>query len=183
MSRPLQPILVVLVYRGGERFRRALASIDRSEDHFRRVVISVTGPRGGHDMRAVEEYQRQRAEAGRPSKVELICSGVELRTMDHQRFWIDYVQHTGARPDDWIYWLAYDDEVRPAGIERITDEAGNWSLEPGTASTTPSAIPYCGTGIPLPRWRAGRPSRCPAPRGCRWPSGSPTSCGSRRTCR
>ncbi len=140
MTRPLQPILVVLVYRGGDRFRRALTSIDRSEDYFRRVVVSVTGPRGGQDMRAVEEYQRQRAEVGRPSKVELICSGVELRTMDHQRFWIDYVQHTGARPDDWIYWLAYDDEVRPAGIDRIIDDAGNWELEPGTAYFGPWAM-------------------------------------------
>ena len=137
---PVQPILVVLVYRGGARFLRALESIGRSEHLFRRIVVSVTGDNEGDDMQAAQAYLREHAEAGTPSKVELICSGVELRTMDHQRFWISYLERTGGHPQDWIYWLAYDDQVRPLGIERIVDEHGNWPLEQGTAYFGPWAM-------------------------------------------
>lgn len=137
---PLQPILVVLVYRGGARFLRALESIGRSEHLFRRIVVSVTGDNEGDDMQAAQAYLREHAEAGTPSKVELICSGVELKTMDHQRFWISYLERTGGHPQDWIYWLAYDDQVRPRGIERIVDEHGNWPLEQGTAYFGPWAM-------------------------------------------
>ncbi|MBK9738908.1 MAG: hypothetical protein IPO93_05260 [Actinobacteria bacterium] len=138
--RPLQPILVVLVYRGGARFVRALKSIDASEHHFRRIIISVTGPHTGNDMQTVERYMRERAEAGNPSKLELICSGVELPTMEHQKFWIDYVERTGGRGNDWIYWLAYDDEVRARGLDDLVDADGNWPLTPGTAYFGPWAM-------------------------------------------
>ena len=137
---PLQPILVVLVYRGGDRFERALESIDGSEQFFRRIVISVTGAFDSPDMSLVRKYVRRRLDDGRPSKIELICSGVELPTMDHQRFWISYVESTGADEHDWIYWLAYDDQVRPRGIESIVDAQGSWPLVPGTAYFGPWAM-------------------------------------------
>jgi hypothetical protein len=140
IHRPIQPILVVLVYRGGARFLRALESIERSEHLFRRVIISVTGANDGEDMRAAQSYVRARTVSGHPSKVEVICSGVELKTMDHQRFWISYLEHTGGDPQDWIYWLAYDDQVRPRGIEQIIDGKGNWPLAQGTAYFGPWAM-------------------------------------------
>ncbi|MDO8307755.1 MAG: hypothetical protein Q7V58_05270 [Actinomycetota bacterium] len=137
---PIQPILVALVYRGGARFVRALESIGASEHHFGRVIISVTGPNDGDDMHIAQAYLQDRSDCGEPSKIELICSGVELKTMDHQRFWISYAERTGTRQQDWIYWLAYDDQVRKPGIDRIVDEHGNWPLENGTAYFGPWAM-------------------------------------------
>jgi len=72
--------------------------------------------------------------------VEVICTKRELPTMQHQRFWVDYLESTGTRPDDWIYWLAYDDEVRTRGIESIIDAEGSWPLQPGTAYFGPWAM-------------------------------------------
>ena len=85
-------------------------------------------------MRLARQFQQEH-----PS-VEVICTGKELPTMQHQAFWIDYLQRTGAKPTDWIYWLAYDDEVKPTGIERIVDEHGNWPLEQGTVYFGPWAM-------------------------------------------
>ena len=72
--------------------------------------------------------------------IEVICTERELPTMDHQAFWIDYLQETGARGTDWIYWLAYDDEVRVRGIEAIINHDGTWPLEAGTAYFGPWAM-------------------------------------------
>lgn len=128
-----QPILVCMSWRGSERFARALLSIEASRQHFSRVVISVTGAIDGPDMVMAREM------AERDRSVEVICTGVELPTMKHQEFWITYLQTTQARPDDWIYWLAYDDEVRNRGIDAIT-HGGAWPLEPGTAYFGPWAM-------------------------------------------
>ena len=136
----VQPILVVLVYRGGERFQRAMDSIGPAEHLFRRIIVSITGPEDSADMATVRDYLSQRHESMTASKVEIICSGVELPTMEHQRFWIDYAERTGATPDDWIYWLAYDDQVRARGIEALLDDAGNWPLTPGTIYFGPWAM-------------------------------------------
>ena len=139
-DQPVQPILVVLVYRGGERFQRAMESIDPAEHLFRRIIVSITGREDSADMTTVHDYLSQRRKLARPSKVEVICSGVELPTMEHQRFWIEHLEMTGASPDDWIYWLAYDDQVRARGIEALIDGAGNWPLAPGTIYFGPWAM-------------------------------------------
>ena len=57
--------------------------------------------------------------------MEVICTGEEWPTMQHQTFWVEYLIRSGL-VQDWIYWLAYDDEVRASGIEAIVDEAGSW---------------------------------------------------------
>lgn len=131
---PTQPILVMMSYRGGERLARCLRSIERSAHHFSRIVLSVTAAHDSDDMRQCEELQR------RNPKVEVICTGRELPTMLHQAFWVDYLQRTGARATDWIYWLAYDDEVRARGINALIDEVGNWPLHHDTVYFGPWAM-------------------------------------------
>jgi len=159
-DRTAQPILVVLVYRGGERFARAMDSIGPAEHLFRRIVVSLTGPPDSVDMTTVNEYLVVRERSGTPSKVEVICSGVELPTMEHQRFWIEHLERTGASHDDWIYWLAYDDQVRVRGIEALVDANGNWPLLQGTIYYGPWAMrheqadhPFDGPwDVPIESW-------------------------------
>lgn len=127
------PILVCMSWRGGERFARALRSIEASRHHFSRIIISVTGSINGPDMALARET------AEREPSIEVICTGVELPTMKHQAFWVTYLQTTQANPTDWIYWLSYDDEVRAHGIEAITLN-GEWPLKPGTAYFGPWAM-------------------------------------------
>lgn len=154
MSERLQPILVVMVWRGGQRFERCLASIAASSHHFRRIVLSVTSAPDSDDM------QRAQAFADQHPGVEAICTGRELPTMAHQAFWVDHLERTGTSPADWIYWLAYDDEVRLRGIDAIVDADGNWPLKRGTAYFGPWAMrheradhPYDGPrDEPLESW-------------------------------
>ena len=128
------PILVCMVWRGGDRFARCLASIREAREHFSRIIISVTGPVAGADMRLA-----QAAQSNDP-RIEVICTEREMPTMQHQAFWIEHLLATGAKESDWIYWLAYDDEIRPRGIEAITDSSGAWPLTPGTAYFGPWAM-------------------------------------------
>ncbi len=123
-----------MTWRGGARFERCLASIEQSIDHFDRIVLSVTSEHDSPDMQAATEFQRQH-----PS-VQILCTGRELPTMQHQAFWVDHLEKSGARPSDWIYWLAYDDEVRGKGITAITDESGDWPLKVDTAYFGPWAM-------------------------------------------
>lgn len=139
-----QPILVVLVWRGGERFRRALESIGPSEKYFSRVVLSITSEPDSADVRVAHEYIAQRALTGESSKAEIICTRSEFPTMKHQAFWIDYLERTGARDDDWICWLAYDDQLRLAGLSAVTDEDLNWQLERGVTYFGPWAMRHEG---------------------------------------
>jgi hypothetical protein len=118
MNMPVQPILVCMSWRGGPRLDRCLASIAASQHRFARVVISVTATEDSEDMRRAVEFQR------RNPNVEVLCTGQELPTMQHQAFWVDYLKATGVSRGDWIYWLAYDDEVRPRGIDAIIDRRG-----------------------------------------------------------
>jgi len=134
VARPVKPILVCMVWRGGARFERCLASIGLSVNSFSRVVISVTASEDSEDLKRAREFQRDH-----PS-VEVICTGRELPTMAHQAFWIDYLDATDSSPDDWIYWLAYDDQVRPQGITALVDPAGNWPLDADTAYIGPWAM-------------------------------------------
>ena len=123
-----------MAWRGGARFKRCLASIAASQHHFQRVILSVTSDENSDDMRAAQAFKKQHP------RTEVICTGRELPTMQHQAFWIDYLQRTGATPTDWIYWLAYDEVVKPTGIDRIIDTEGNWPLQPGTVYFGPWAM-------------------------------------------
>lgn len=130
----LQPILVCMVWRGGKRFERCLRSIHAARPFFSRVVLSIASDPNSEDMRQALE-----AQITDPS-IEVLCTQRELPTMQHQEFWINYLQSTGAGSSEWIYWLAYDDEIRTTGIEAVTDEDGNWPLHIGTAYFGPWAI-------------------------------------------
>ena len=132
-SPKVQPILVCMVWRGGERFARCIESIQRSRKYFSRVILSITGPIDGDDMRRARALQED------DSSIEVICTGVELPTMKHQDFWITYLQTTQTRSDEWIYWLAYDDEVKQSGLAHIAND-GSWPLTPGTAYFGPWAL-------------------------------------------
>jgi hypothetical protein len=131
---PLQPILVTMVWRGGARLERCLRSIAASKQHFSRVLVSVTSAETSEDMRLARAFAREQP------GVEVICTGSELPTMQHQAFWVDHLERTGAQPSDWVYWLSYDDEVRLTGIEAIVDSKGNWPLVHGTAYLGPWAM-------------------------------------------
>ena len=133
-----RPVLVCMVWRGGKRFERCLRSIEASGNYFQRVVISVTGEPASEDM--VHARQAQLAD---PS-IEIICTGRELPTMNHQAFWIDYLVSTGTSLEDWIFWLSYDDELRVKGIEAIVDQHLHWPLESGTAYFGPWAMRHEG---------------------------------------
>lgn len=135
MSAPgNQPILVCMVWRGGDRFERALQSIRAGRRYFSRVILSITGPPDGADMQAALDFR-----SVEPT-VEVLCTETELPTMQHQAYWVDYLAHTGVRSSDWIYWLSYDDELRVTGIENIVDDRANWPLVPGTAYFGPWAM-------------------------------------------
>ena len=134
LNEPLKPILVMMSYRGGERLQRCLDSIAAAEHHFKRIVLSITAPEESDDMRMATKFQQQHP------KAEVICTKIELPTMAHQAFWIDYLERTGATKNDWIYWLAYDDQVRTRGIGNLVDENGNWPLKHGTAYFGPWAM-------------------------------------------
>ena len=130
----MQPILVCMVWRGAERFDRCLASISASQHHFARIIISVASTPDSSDM------IRAMAFKGEHPNVEVLCTQREVPTMQHQAFWIDYLKRTGAQGGDWIYWLAYDDEVRGRGIDAITGDDGNWPLKQGTVYFGPWAM-------------------------------------------
>ena len=75
-----KPILVCMVWRGGDRFARCLRLVGEAAGFFSRVVISVEGNANGLDM------QLARATRLRYPFVEVICIGTELPTMQHQAF-------------------------------------------------------------------------------------------------
>ena len=115
MTLAVQPTLVLPVYRGAERFARALGSLPSSEEDFARIIVSINGAHTSDDMAAITEYSRAHS-----SKVEIICTGQEFPWMAHQYFWLTHLEATGALPTDWIYWFAHDDEIRPSGIASTT---------------------------------------------------------------
>lgn len=136
-NAPIQPILVVLVWRGGDRFQRALDSIRDSEKYFKRIILSITSAPDSEDMKIAERYLQESAHLGEPSKAEIICTQTELPTMQHQAFWIDFLQKTSAKESDWIYWLAYDDELCPNAIGNLIEPSGSWPLATDTVYIGP----------------------------------------------
>lgn len=134
-----KPILVMMTYRGSERLRRCLKSILAAEHHFSRILLSVTAETHSEDHQICLDFK-----ATKLPRAEVICTQRELPTMLHQEFWVDYLSATGVRRDDWVYWLAYDDEVRLRGIDALTSEDGEWPLQVGTAYFGPWAMRHEG---------------------------------------
>jgi hypothetical protein len=80
--------------------------------------------------------------------------------MEHQSFWVDYLAESGTQPTDWIYWLAYDDELNTAGIAQVQDWNGSWPLSLDTVyfgpwamrHETPTELWSCNTLDDMPVW-------------------------------
>ena len=137
MSEQLQPVLVLPVYRGGDKFRRALASMRPAESYFRRIVVSLNASRGSSDENIIEEYR-----ATGSSKVEVIQTNAELPWIPHQYFWLDYLSKTGERARDWLLWFAHDDQLRLRGLHSIADVDRSWRLTEGTIYLGPWGMRY-----------------------------------------
>ena len=137
MTAPLQPVLVMPVYRGGAKFQRALESVRGAEDFFKRVIISLNSPLGSPDERTVEDFR-----AAGDTNIEVIQTGEELPWIPHQFFWLDYLESTGEGSGSWVMWFAHDDELRPRGISNLVDHQGNWPLEDGTIYLGPWGMRY-----------------------------------------
>jgi hypothetical protein len=130
----IQPILVMMSWRGGARLERCLASIARNKHRFKRVVISITASVDSEDMKIANAFH-----ANYPD-VEVLCTSTELPTMVHQQYWVDYLEGSHTSSGEWIYWLAYDDELNTYGIDRVVDENGSWPLEANTVYFGPWAM-------------------------------------------
>lgn len=130
----VKPILVVMVWRGGERFARCLSSVASSAQYFSRIVLSITSELDSSDVQLANAFKSEHPE------VEVICTGVELPTMQHQDYWVTYLEQTGAKDTDWIYWLAYDDQVWPRGLQVLTNSSAELSLDANTVYFGPWAM-------------------------------------------
>jgi hypothetical protein len=129
-----RPILVMMSWRGGERLQRCLTSIAINKNNFTRIVISITATPDSEDVKLAKAFQEQNPE------VEVLCTNIELPTMEHQSFWVDYLADSGTQPTDWIYWLAYDDELNTSGIAQVQDSNGSWPLSLDTVYFGPWAM-------------------------------------------
>ncbi len=125
------------VYRGGEKFVRALASIRDVESYFRRIVISLNGPLDSADQHTMAEYR-----ALSPSKVEVITTGEEIPWIPHQFFWLSYLERTGENSGDWVMWFAHDDELRLRGIRSFAGPDKSWPLRDETTYLGPWGVRY-----------------------------------------
>ena len=137
MTTPVQPVLVLPVYRGGAKFARALASIRPCEHLFRRIVVSLNSSEGSEDRATVAEFLAQG-----PSRIEVIQTGAELPWMQHQYFWLTHLEQSGETGDDWVMWFAHDDQLRPRGIANLVDSDGNWPIEPHVTYLGPWGMRY-----------------------------------------
>ena len=129
-----KPILVVMVWRGGERFTRCLDSIAEGTQYFSKIVLSITSQPDSADMVAGREFQENH------SNIEVICTGRELPTMQHQDFWVTHLENSGVKPSEWIYWLAYDDQIWPTGLKALTDSNNELHLDPKSVYFGPWAM-------------------------------------------
>jgi len=125
------------VYRGGEKFNRALSSVRAVEPFFRRIVISLNSTVDSPDQDSIEAY---RAEG--PTKIEVVQTGREIPWIPHQYFWLNYLETTGESTDAWIMWFAHDDELRLRGLEALVDQQGSWPLESGVIYLGPWGMRY-----------------------------------------
>jgi hypothetical protein len=129
-----KPILVVMVWRGGDRFLRCLHSLEAASKYFSKILISVTSTPDSPDVQAAREF------AARHKSCEVICTGVELPTMAHQDFWITHLENAEVSPSEWIYWLAYDDQVWAPGLAALANEDHELRLDPESVYFGPWAM-------------------------------------------
>jgi hypothetical protein len=158
-----QPILVMMSWRGGARLQRCLDSIAENTDQFKRIIISITATTDSEDMTIARAFQSQHP------KAEVLCTSTELPTMEHQAFWVDYLEQSGAQPTDWIYWLAYDDELNTFGITQIHGPDGSWPLELNTVYFGPWAMRH---ETPTQLWSGSDQDETPV--WTSFPQGGPT---------
>jgi len=129
-----KPILVVMVWRGGERFTRCLDSIAEGTQYFSRILLSITSDPASEDVLVAKDFQMKNP------NVEVICTGTELPTMEHQDYWVTQLEASGAKTSDWIYWLAYDDQIWPAGLKALTNSKHELTLDPDSVYFGPWAM-------------------------------------------
>ena len=126
VSMDLRPILVVPVYKGGERFTRCLASIEKAEQYFSAVLLSINSDPGSADLIQARDFQDRSG-----IHVQVINTTFELNSMSHCRFWSKYLQDCKIPESKHLMWLGHDDELDTKGLADIC-HAGDWSLSPDT---------------------------------------------------
>jgi hypothetical protein len=121
-----RPVLVIPVYRGGERFARCLRSLVCAAEYFSSVVISINGPAESLDLQAAEGFQLQAGLA-----VAVLNTTVEMNSMSHSRFWTNELRRRHLPATAHVMWLGHDDELNPEGLALACPE-GQWPLQPST---------------------------------------------------
>ena len=137
VATSVQPVLVLPVYRGGKKFHRALDSIVSVQQHFKRIVISLNGPMESDDAHWARTFTREQI-----PQAEIIQTGTELPWMEHQYFWLEYLERAGEDANSWILWFAHDDQLRARGITALVGADGSWPLNPGTTYLGPWGMRY-----------------------------------------
>lgn len=124
-----------MVWRGGPRFTRCLESVEKTSHLFSRIVLSITSEIDSEDHRLALHFKNAH------DNVEAICTGKELPTMQHQEFWVNHLEKTGVKDNDWIYWLAYDDQIYVPGMNDLFGQGSSaYSLEQDTVYFGPWAM-------------------------------------------
>ena len=61
--------------------------------------------------------------------------------MQHQDFWVNYLESTHTNSSEWIYWLAYDDQVFAPGMRQLfARNAESYKLQSDTVYFGPWAM-------------------------------------------
>ncbi len=126
LSTDPRPVLLIPVYRGGERFERCLRSLACARDYFSTVVLSMNSEHGSVDFTRASEFQQN---ANLP--VVVLSTRTELTSMDHTRFWADQLRSRHLPESTHLMWLGHDDELNPDGLA-ISCPDGHWPLREGT---------------------------------------------------
>ena len=121
-----RPVLLIPVYRGGERFERCLSSLTCAPEYFSAVVLSMNSPRESADHLLALEFQ---ASAKLP--VVVLNTGTELTSMDHSRFWANELRTQFLPETTQLMWLGHDDELDPEGLA-ISCPGGSWPIREST---------------------------------------------------
>ena len=123
-----QPLLLIPVYRGGDRFLRCLRSLEQHLAYFDRTVLSINACTGSEDEKAA------RAFAARHSGIEVIVTGLEMTSFEHTRFWVAALEGMGVAGSQPIFWLAHDDELNGPGLACVGTP---WQLDAETTYLGP----------------------------------------------
>jgi hypothetical protein len=126
-----RPLLVIPVYRGGERFLRCLAGLPPNLHYFDGVTLSINSGSGSSDEQAA------RAFASLHPGVQVVVTGRELTSFDHTRFWAAQLELRGITGRQPLLWLAHDDELHTPGLAHLAPTGGAWDLDPHTTYLGP----------------------------------------------